>query len=305
MHRRPLAALMLALALALGPSPSHAAVSAADLITAALEQDLQGASSLLLAEGLDQAALEQVTRGEPITIAATDLGSGYMLVTLEDFVGQSLWCFLAVDESGQTRLLAWEIMGDYATVHQAPVWFEGQGLLVPVHSTWARGSGALLNGVVWYLLTDSGLNKVLDYPVLGDVSGWGLPYNRSFGVTTLTAGQWDGAFVIKTRLDACYSNALEDDPGFGLNVLCYTAQVNYVFDAGAGAFVVDPATSEMTREQVDALFNENSDEFLAHNVERFKELIPTADDMTLGWLRRFLALCSDSPHRTALESMLQ
>ncbi|THB63332.1 MAG: hypothetical protein D6E12_17110 [Desulfovibrio sp.] len=300
-----LCSLALGVVLCLSPaSLQAAAVSTLELEQAAQSGDIARLEHLLTEAGVELEVLGELLLDDSTLSSATTLSPGYLLVTLEDMAGQSLWCFFTEDQ-GQAGLLGAVPCGVYAELYQQAAPFVGESVILAVRGQQGSGTGMYLYEVVWLVLDATGVSEVLRYPESGAVFGWGQPFDREF-TSSLQSFEGQGSqFHILASFSSTYSNAYHDHPGYGQTLLSYTSMVLFTYNESSGAFRVDPSASDMTRDQLDGLFHDDGQGFLIHHAEHLAVLAGQGNDMQRDWLRVFLAEFPDSETKAELTVLLE
>lgn len=163
-----------------------------------------------------------------------------------------------------------------------------------------HGTGASLYKERWWDLSGDKLREALVYAVEGYVTGWGMVFDRDFGSKILGFDRYPRDQIrLYMAFWAIYYDGLENQ--YPDDVLFAVAKrVTYVWDQASGRFIIDPQLSEMTQEQVDGLYKDDSTGFLKHNLDELKKLASSKDESKRAWLKRFLVDCSDGPEKTVL-----
>ncbi|MHC4476927.1 MAG: SPFH domain-containing protein [Planctomycetota bacterium] len=205
------------------------------------------------------------------------------------FGDNELWQLLVYRKTGNywfkgDILGANEPYGLQVDFHKTP---DGS-LLFSVRKTTARGTGLYLCEWDFYKLIDGELKKVLTTQGRAHVDGWGLRFNREFEAQLWpTYYTWPGIGMTYyiTYDTSGYYCGLSDYRTVDLFRL--KKDVCYVWDADKKEFLLDEESSELSRDGIDALWNDGEREFYEKYKERIVKLKSEGSEHQKKWARLF------------------
>lgn len=181
---------------------------------------------------------------------------------------------------------------------------DGQTALA-VRALARSGTGLALVRETWYLLTESRLPIVLDYPVRGQMIGWPSTFDRSFATTTVAHAGAIGVNEVQVEFRASYTSGsyiywMPVEPLFAS-----TRRAYYTWKRAPRRFVLDPVRSDVYDDEIEGLFHDAEEQFLRHNVQELAQLAERGNDRQQAWLRHFLDAVPDGPEKRAVMENLR
>ena len=171
------------------------------------------------------------------------------------------------------------------------------------------GTGVFLKAVTWYRVGPEGLIPLFMYPVNANVVGWGLPFQRH--ITGHTSGI--PAFLEKgSRIDVSLRADYSADPTWlfrhqiDVEIPLFSYDIRLALDWDSEARVFVPSReSTATFDQVEGLFNDDTDAFLRRYHDQIICIVKKGGELEREWVREFVTNCSRSPERLRIENALQ
>jgi hypothetical protein len=167
------------------------------------------------------------------------------------------------------------------------------------------GTGIALYRETWHRADHRSLAAVLQYPVRGYIIGWPSAFDREF--TTTVDARERGGEVTEVTVEFAVSYATGSyvyweavEPLFSV-----TRRARYAWDRAAGRFVLDLARSEIFQEEIDGIFADAEEQFLAHNLGELRILAREGNERQRAWLRRLLDDLRETPEASALMEALR
>jgi hypothetical protein len=191
--------------------------------------------------------------------------------------------------------------------------FGKDGAWLSMKALWGRGTGVSLYGKTWYEISGDGkeLKAVLFYPVQGHAhSCESQSASRSFDSKMIEHGEVQGNYEVRVEFSVSYDvggcggRDYQDKTPF---LFSKTQKATYVRNAKAGKFVLAKAKSELSIEEIEAVYYIDSldDEgFLKYNFQELMNLASRGDVKQKEWLRHFLLPLPDSKRKRALGTAL-
>ena len=160
----------------------------------------------------------------------------------------------------------------------------------------------------WWALSDDKLKEVLEYPVKSSLKDGSGLLEREYGSQIIGYDRHPkDEFRVYMAFRAVYSDGRKDDKkeGFDKFLFATAKLVVYVWDSSTSSFDMGSRLSDMTREQVDGLSDNDYDLFVKYNFKEIKKLASSEDEGKRDWLKHFLKECSDSREKAALLQLLR
>lgn len=105
---------------------------------------------------------------------------------------------------------------------------------------------------------------------------------------------------MKIAFYALYTNARKDDIK-DLNELFFIQKdAVYIWDPKDKRFVIDQDNSQITQDQIEGLYADGNDGFLAHNFIELQKFADIENPANQKWLKIFLNECKNGPQKAEL-----
>lgn len=211
-------------------------------------------------------------------------------------------------ESGSWKYLGYVDVDaqKYAPPEHRVVIGENQTWLV-LKELWGRGTGVVRYGEQWYEINGEELKAVLGYPVTGHQFSRCGNLGRDFDSKVTDHGSIKGIYTVNLQFSVSYSLDTCGNPPQSIPLFSKLQKASYVWTPKASDFVLDKSNSELSEEEIEAVYNFDSlggEDFVEYN---FKELLNLADTGSIeqkGWLRRFLSELPSSSKKKVLNKAL-
>src|SRR5262249_1941701 len=161
---------------------------------------------------------------------------------------------------------------------------------------------------VWYELQAGELKRVLAYPVQGSTRACQGQIGRSYKSLLLRHDMENGVYTIPIQLMIAYEAGGCNRRDEALALFARGQKVYYVWQPGAGQFVLDETRSELSQKQIDRLYNTQqlSDEaFVEDNFQDLVGIAKSGDARHKAWLKNFAAGLQPTARRAELQRLLQ
>ncbi|HEY9405306.1 MAG TPA: hypothetical protein VIQ24_21825 [Pyrinomonadaceae bacterium] len=178
---------------------------------------------------------------------------------------------------------------------------------------WGRGTGVSRYGLKWYEINGDGkeLRAVLGFPVKGHQFTC-EPYSaRSFSSKIIEQGTAGGSYEVKVEFSVSYDfedcHRRNGSEPKSLELFSKTQTATYVWNSQAHKFVLAKSKSELSDDEIDAVYNFDSldeDEFLEYNFEELKTLASRGNAEQKEWLNLYLSDLPDSKRKRTLGKTL-
>ena len=89
-----------------------------------------------------------------------------------------------------------------------------------------------------------------------------------------------------------------------MELFSYSELVRYVFLPDELFFVIDEAASNLDKKQIIGFYNDDTANFIQHNLENLKEMVVNGSQNQKKWLENTLAQVEDTPAKTELQALL-
>lgn len=222
--------------------------------------------------------------------------------------------YLIFKQDNNTADTQWSLLGYipsfYASAFVGPsrdVVIAGQKRWLVIESNGGHGSGYGLYYKEWYEIGERGVRQVFAHlSSLYDAS-WSESPGISSKTKILKAESKGGEATVVLQ----YSNSFEIHPAREESLRLWTAKrkVTYVMKSDSSEFVIDPAHSEMTEAELDALegFDEGQylKDVLKYNYRELMQMATGKNAKRREWLRTYLDKCAESAEKQSLQKALE
>lgn len=177
-----------------------------------------------------------------------------------------------------------------------------------VRELWGREAAVTARGEAWHEVSESGIRRVLSYPIEGQDRPCENRLGRSYKAILLRHGLEDGIYTVPLRLLVSYNISDCDRAKEPHPILARGQKASYVWDGDKERFVLDPSRSDVTEKEMSSVYGlegPGRDQFLEFNFDQLSILAKDGDAKQRGWLREFLTSLPDSPRKAALQERLQ
>jgi hypothetical protein len=163
------------------------------------------------------------------------------------------------------------------------------GSWLVVRELWGRGTGFLHYGEVWYGISHRGPKEVLRYPVRGHDAMIARVTNRQIKVWAVGPDVVNDTSTVKVIFTVTYlgfPQGEDDRPLFTKK-----QKALYVWDAVQEKFVLDAYRSELTEEEIEAVYNFDSlddEKFVEYNYDELTRVATQGGAERKRLLRKFL-----------------
>jgi hypothetical protein len=171
-------------------------------------------------------------------------------------------------------------------------------LLIRMNAGW--GTGIFNDIVEWHLISRPKVERLLTHPFKGHVIGWPIGFDREYKLSDIKIDPYtsDGQNLI-FDFYARYSIEPDTPPIFE-----YRKKTIFRWDMELKEFTVHE-NSEMSREQIDGLFDDGEDGLLEHNFAELCAVAKEKDPIKLICLKKFLSECKDCEKKEMLLEQIQ
>ena len=171
----------------------------------------------------------------------------------------------------------------------------------------SSGSGVALYFDRLFLVDRSQLKEVLQYTSEGHQSTFTYEPEREFSGRILNCEFRNGIARIEIEFVVEYLRG--DTSTSAQDVSLFTKRQKAVFirQLNRGRFALDTAKSELSQNELDAVYNIDSltnEAFLKYNFKELSQLATGPGKSTREWLKRFLDVCKSSEEKRRLRSLL-
>jgi len=172
---------------------------------------------------------------------------------------------------------------------------------------WGAGSGSRVAGESWYEIKESGLKRVLSYPVEGHQMLCQHYLGRSYKSVLLRHELDNGVYTVPVQFLVTYNLSECGRGNHPLALFGKGQKVYYVWDGKKEQFVLDASRSEITENQIRSLYSLgdfSKDAFLEDNYQELYDLAKMGSKEQIEWLKQFLNALPDSSRKIALLNLL-
>lgn len=199
----------------------------------------------------------------------------------------------------------WEFIGyvdslyqQYSPPEQRIINGDNRTYLV-VRELWGRGTGVGLYGERWYELTRNPPKEVLSYPVEGhDVQGHA--FDRVFE-SEVSQRLVNRSHVVELQFSTFYGAEKESAVFSKKHKACF------VRDSDAERFILSKACSNVSEEELEAVYNIDSmgeEGVLEYNFGELEWIAMYGKSEQKEWLEKYVSRIGESPQRAALQKLL-
>lgn len=167
-----------------------------------------------------------------------------------------------------------------------------------------RGSGYGRGCQDWYVVTSNGIKKALSYTSDKYFSGWGSGLETKSDSAIINVKEKAGLATVSLRFTISYSTSIwENHQDKSIKLWHKNRLVSFQQVASSKEFVFDQAHSQLSQREIDALYDglfTACEDVLQYN---YSDLVRVAKNKPLvakSWLKKYLTVCSDSPHQRSL-----
>jgi hypothetical protein len=160
----------------------------------------------------------------------------------------------------------------------------------------------------WYEIRESGLKRVLSYPVQGEYKPCHKLLGRSFKTIIVRHELENGVYTIPAQVLISYNISDCEKGRIPHGLFAKGRMAYYVWEGASERFVLDPRRSEITESEILSLSNgvmPSAPDFIESNHNELMAIARGKDKEQKDWLKSFLATVEDGPRKAALLQALE
>jgi len=178
-------------------------------------------------------------------------------------------------------------------------------VLLRVRHWEGSGTGVVCFADSWLRITRDGVRVVLWHPGDGYVHGWGMPFEKRFKATVIHPADPRSARSIEVSFSLEYESIFPDEyPGL-THLFSKRSRARFNWDAQQSLLRVDPASSDLSEEDVQDIFRGGQDAFLRMNLAELEMLCEKGGAAARAWCRTLLDGCEAGPAKKRLRKALE